>query len=67
MAEIVAGASPTPEQIIVAREQARGLQQWTGPTGAADAFALMGLTWNVNAYSVLTSLYTTAYNLERIG
>lgn len=52
---------------IQQREQARGASAWTGPQGAADAFALMGVVWNVNSYSVLTSLYTSGYELERIG
>jgi len=55
------------EQIIEQREAARGAAAWTGAEGAADAFALMGQHWNVDVYTTLTSLYTSGYNLERLG
>lgn len=67
MAEPVATAPRTAEQTITQRQGARGTSAWTGPTGAADAFALMGLVWNVNMYGHLTSLYTSIYQMERIG
>jgi len=52
---------------IAQREAARGSSAWEGPTGAADAFALMGQHWNVDIYNTINSLYTSGYALEKLG
>jgi hypothetical protein len=51
-------APPTPLQLLQ-REAARGSQAWSGPTGAADAFALMGQHWNQGIYNAIASLATS--------
>jgi hypothetical protein len=63
----IASQSALSAQSIVNAELARGQLAWTGPQGAADAFALMAQHWNVDIYSTLSSLYTSGYQLERMG
>lgn len=55
------------DQGIKQQEQARGALAWTGPEGAADAFALMGHHWNSDIYTTIASLNISGYALERIG
>lgn len=56
----------TPAQII-ALEQARGANDWTGPSGFADALQLHNDLWNVDVYGYLANAYNIGYELGRIG
>lgn len=55
------------DQTIQQAEAKRGAQAWTGEQGAADAFALMGQHWNVDIYATLSSMYSSGYQLEKLG